>query len=130
MGANADFSATYTTSLIPSDFALQPTLQPDLTTAILQGSAGASLPPRPATATTQSGVVAITAVNSTDHTATVKPARPQKPRPDFPLGPHPAGYWCKKIRGQIHYFGPRWHDAVGAAAATDAALAEYLEKKD
>jgi integrase len=46
------------------------------------------------------------------------------------LGRHPAGYWCKKIRGQIHYFGPRWHDAQGAAAAADAALAEYEEKKE
>jgi len=24
-----------------------------------------------------------------------------------PLTPHPAGYWCKSIRGKIHYFG-RW----------------------
>jgi integrase len=57
-----------------------------------------------------------------------KPAKPQKPYPEFPLGPHPAGYWCKKIRGQLHYFGPRWHDAESAAAAADAALTEYEEK--
>jgi integrase len=57
----------------------------------------------------------------TEHhsTATAKPA---KPYPDFPLTAHPAGYWCKKIRGKIHYFGP-WEDP-------DGALAKYLEQKD
>jgi hypothetical protein len=34
-----------------------------------------------------------------------KPPRIRKPRPDFPLTPHPAGYCCKKVRGKIHYFG-------------------------
>src|SRR5262245_21633598 len=48
--------------------------------------------------------------------------RPAKPYPEFPLTPHPAGYWCKKIRGKIHYFGP-WDDP-------DGALARYLEQKD
>ncbi len=33
--------------------------------------------------------------------------RPAKPRPDFPLYPHPSGHWAKKIRGRIHYFS-RW----------------------
>src|SRR5262249_38547363 len=47
---------------------------------------------------------------------------PPKPYPEFPLTAHPAGYWCKKIRGKIHYFGP-WADP-------DAALAKYLEQKD
>ena len=44
-----------------------------------------------------------------------KPARvrPSKPYPEFPLTPHPAGYWCKKIRGKVHYFGP-WGDPDGA----------------
>ncbi len=57
---------------------------------------------------------------SKDHPTT--PVKPDKPYPDFPLTAHPAGYWCKKIRGKIHYFG-RWD-------APDAALAKYLEQKD
>src|SRR5258707_15642015 len=52
----------------------------------------------------------------------VKPTKPNKPYPEFPLTAHPAGYWCKKIRGKMHYFGP-WSDP-------DAALAKYLEQKD
>ena len=51
-----------------------------------------------------------------------KPVKPEKPHPDFPLTAHPAGYWCKKIRGKIHYFGP-WSDP-------DGALKKYLEQKD
>jgi integrase len=59
-----------------------------------------------------------------EHNSTRKPARskPAKPYADFPLTAHPAGYWCKKIRGRIHYFGP-WSDP-------DAALAKYLAEKD
>lgn len=48
--------------------------------------------------------------------------KPSKPYADFPLTAHPAGYWCKKIRGRLHYFGP-WRDP-------DAALRSYLEQKD
>jgi integrase len=48
--------------------------------------------------------------------------KPSKPYPEFQLTAHPAGYWCKKIRGKIHYFG-RWDDP-------DGALASYLEQKD
>src|SRR6266567_9481114 len=51
-----------------------------------------------------------------------KPNKPSKPYPEYPLTAHPAGYWCKKIRGQLHYFGP-WADP-------DGALAKYLEQKD
>src|SRR5262245_60744329 len=48
--------------------------------------------------------------------------KPAKPYPEYPLTAHPAGYWCKKIRGKLHYFGP-WSDP-------DGALAKYLEQKD
>jgi integrase len=51
-----------------------------------------------------------------------KPAKPAKPYPEYPLTAHPAGVWCKKIRGQLHYFGP-WDDP-------DGALKKYLEQKD
>jgi integrase len=53
-----------------------------------------------------------------------QPARvkPAKPYPEFPLYPHPAGYWAKKIRGRMVYFG-RWEDP-------DGALEKYLEQKD
>jgi len=51
-----------------------------------------------------------------------KPAKPAKPSPDFPNTAHPAGVWCKKIRGKLHYFGP-WDDP-------DGALTKYLKEKD
>jgi integrase len=51
-----------------------------------------------------------------------KPAKPSKPYPDFPLTAHPAGYWCKKIRGKLYYFGP-WDDP-------DGALAKYREQAE
>jgi integrase len=55
-------------------------------------------------------------------TAPLASSKPAKPSPEFPLTAHPAGYWCKKIRGKLHYFGP-WSDP-------DGALKKYLEQKD
>ncbi len=48
--------------------------------------------------------------------------RPEKPYADYPLTPHSAGVWCKKIRGKVHYFGP-WDDWQGA-------LNEFLAQRD
>ena len=50
-----------------------------------------------------------------------KPERPSgkpgKPRPDFPLSIHKGtGYWCKKVRGHVHYFGKVSDDPNGVAA--------------
>jgi integrase len=71
-------------------------------------------------------------MSNTDSSNSSVPGKPAKPRPDFPLGPHPAGYWCKKIRGKIHYFGPRWTpgDQAAAFAAAAAALDDYNRQAD
>ena len=52
-------------------------------------------------------------------------AKPVKPRHDFPLFPHAAGYWAKKIRGKFHYFGKVSNDPRG-----EAALRLWLEQRD
>jgi integrase len=59
---------------------------------------------------------------STTPDSSGKPCKPEQPYPEFPLTAHPAGVWCKKIRGKLHYFGP-WDDP-------DGALDNYLKQKD
>jgi integrase len=54
-----------------------------------------------------------------------KSAKMKKPREDFPLFPHPRGYWAKKIRGKAHYFGRYDEDPKGVRA-----LAKYLAERD
>src|SRR5207248_3423848 len=61
-------------------------------------------------------------MSDTHSTPPAPSGKPAKPYPEFPLTAHPAGYWCKQIRGKIHYFG-RWDDP-------DAALKKYMEQKD
>lgn len=54
------------------------------------------------------------------------PTRPQKPRPDFPLSIHKGtGYWCKKVRGKVYYFGKVADDPKGRAA-----LELWLDQKE
>jgi integrase len=60
----------------------------------------------------------MSAPNSTVPPSSGKPNKPPKPYPEYPLTAHPAGYWCKKIRGKIHYFGP-WSDPDGAVENYD-----------
>jgi integrase len=43
--------------------------------------------------------------------------KPHKPYPSFPLTPHPNGQFCKRIRGQLRYFG--------TVADPEAALKSY-----
>jgi integrase len=35
----------------------------------------------------------------------VKLGVPTALAPEFPLGPHPSGRWCKKIKGTVYFFG-------------------------
>ncbi|MCI0492302.1 MAG: hypothetical protein L0Z07_05140, partial [Planctomycetes bacterium] len=52
-------------------------------------------------------------------------AKPKKPHADFPLFPHAAGYWAKKVRGKLHYFGRIAADRKGTAA-----LQLWIDQKD
>jgi integrase len=51
--------------------------------------------------------------------------KPKKPRADFPLFPHAAGYWAKKVRGKLCYFGKVADDPKG-----EAALQQWLDQRD
>jgi integrase len=68
---------------------------------------------------------------SESHSTAPSPAaKPAKPYPHFPLTPHPAGYWCKKIRGKVRYFG-RWDDPEGALRAyRDFVAGKPVQKPD
>ena len=61
-----------------------------------------------------------------NHMSKCKPSsttrKPAKPHKDFPLFPHAAGVWAKKVKQRLHYFGP-WSDP-------DGALERWLEQKD
>ena len=52
----------------------------------------------------------------------MRAAKPNKPYPTFPLTAHPAGTWCKKIKGRLYHFGG-WADPT-------AALAKYHHQVD
>jgi len=49
--------------------------------------------------------------------------KPDKPTPDFPLYAHARGYWAKKIKGKLKYFG-KWDEPDSALAAYHAFLGE------
>jgi integrase len=55
----------------------------------------------------------------------IKSTTPQKPREDFPLFPHARGYWAKKVRGRLVYFGKVSDDPEGKAA-----INKWLDEKD
>jgi RNA polymerase sigma factor (sigma-70 family) len=54
---------------------------------------------------------------------TIKPHKPTKPSPDFPLTAHDSGRWCKKLWGKTYYFG-KWSDPEGAVRQFEAKVAE------
>jgi integrase len=61
---------------------------------------------------------------------TPRKARPKRPRKDFPLRVHKGtGYWCKKVRGRVYYFGKVMDDPNGQAALEEYnRVRSYLEE--
>jgi hypothetical protein len=53
--------------------------------------------------------------------------KPEKPRPDFPLYPHPSGQWACKFGRQTKYFGP-WNDPDGAEQAYQSHITNQCTK--
>ena len=65
-------------------------------------------------------------LNSNANRTRGKPPRLKKPHKDFPLSIHKgSGYWCKKVRGRVFYFGKVADDPKGQAA-----LEQWLDQKD
>ncbi len=50
--------------------------------------------------------------------------RTRKPHAEFPLTRHPRGYWCKKVKGKLHYSGK-----IEAEPGGMAALDEWLRSR-
>lgn len=45
--------------------------------------------------------------------------KPEKPRHDFPMFPHPGGKWCKKVKGRLVYFTHWEQDPARRRRVTD-----------
>jgi hypothetical protein len=59
--------------------------------------------------------------------STTKPtARKTRQAAKFPLCKHPRGYWCKRIKNKLHYFGR----IARRSEDGQAALEKYLAVKD
>lgn len=46
----------------------------------------------------------------------IRRCKPPKPRPDYPLYPHPSGQWACRVGQETKYFGP-WDNPEGAEEA-------------
>src|SRR5208282_2337121 len=71
------------------------------------------------------GRLPITAKKSAGKIKKSRNAEASKPHPDFPLFAHSRGYWAKKVRQKLHYFGKIEDDPDG-----EQAINLWLEQKD